>query len=74
MLIGPLLRQADAVTEREAPIVAAIDADERAPMPAQGKHLLEDRVEHQLTQGDLSFLRELYQRAASVGCDSDDFV
>ncbi|MBS1675817.1 MAG: hypothetical protein JST08_00385 [Actinobacteria bacterium] len=61
------------MAEREAPIVAAIDTDEGARVPTKGKHLLEDRIEHQLAQGNLLFLRELHQRAAGVGGDGDDF-
>jgi hypothetical protein len=70
--IGALLRQGDSIAEREASSVAAIDPDEGARVSAKGDHLLEDRVEHQLAQGDLSSLRESDQHAAGAGGDSND--
>jgi hypothetical protein len=48
--IGALLRQADAIAEREAPCVAAIDTDEGERVSTQGEHLPENGVQHQLSQ------------------------
>src|SRR6185437_1812218 len=52
---------------------ALYDTNEGARVPAEDEHLLEDRVDHQLAQGDISSLRESHDRAAGVGRDSDDF-
>jgi hypothetical protein len=73
VVIGAVFRQADAVAQRETPSIPSVNTDEGAGVPGEGDHLLEDRVEHELPQGDLPVLRELHQRAANVECNRDDF-
>ncbi len=64
-----LLGQTDTIAQRQAALVATVDADKGARMPTQGEHLLEDREEHQLAQRNLPPFWQLYETAAGLQGD-----